>query len=156
LSRQDAKSAKKEPCTEVDELARRIIGAAIEVHRELGPGYLESVYEEALAQEFDRQEIPFQRQYGFSVLYKGKGVGEGRIDFVVAEKIVLELKAVDKVAPIHSAQVISYLRATQCELGLLINFNERLLRSGVQRIVLSRHPHPNLGALGALAAKDEL
>jgi len=137
VSRQDAKNAKVEPDKETDELASRILGAAIDVHRELGPGYLESIYEEAVAQEFVRREIPFDRQYSFAVLYKQHQVGEGRLDFMVGGKVVVELKAVDKMSPIYTAQVISYLRATECKLGLLINFNERLLRSGVQRIVLS-------------------
>lgn len=154
MSRQAAKSAKGEPSAEIDELARRVIGAAIEVHRELGPGYLESVYEEALSQELTRRDIPFEQQFGFSVFYKGQAVGEGRIDLLVAESLVVELKAVDRVAPIHTAQVISYLRATGCELGLLINFNERLLRSGIQRVVLGKYADDTLGALGGLAARN--
>jgi len=126
-----------EPSKEVDELARTVIGAAIEVHRELGPGYLESVYEEALANELGRTGVSFERQKAFSVSYKGCAVGEGRVDFLVDGKLVVELKAIEKLLPVHKAQVISYLRAISCDLGLLINFNENLLRTGIQRVVFT-------------------
>ncbi len=137
MNRQGTKSAKEEPNQNLDELAHRVIGAAIEVHRELGPGYLESVYEEAMAIELNNLRIGFERQLVFSVPYKDQKVGEGRIDFLVEGRLIVELKAVDKLVPIHTAQVISYLKATGCTLGLLINFNERLLRSGIQRVILS-------------------
>ncbi len=137
MNRQDAKSAKEEPNQDMDALVHRVIGAAIEVHRELGPGYLESVYEEAMAVELESQLIGFDRQLMFTVPYKDQKVGEGRIDFLVEGRLIVELKAVDKLIPIHTAQVISYLKATGCKLGLLINFNERLLRSGIQRVILS-------------------
>jgi GxxExxY protein len=127
----------REPDRSLDELARRMIGAAIEVHRELGPGYQESLYEEALAVEFRSNGIGFERQKSFSVGCKGQAVGEGRVDFLIEGKLVVELKAVERLMPVHKAQVISYLKATECHLGLLINFNENLLRSGVQRIVLT-------------------
>ena len=137
MSRQDAKSAKNEPGLDVDTLARSVIGAAIEVHRHLGPGYLEGVYEEALACEFDIQAISYQRQYAMPVNYKGRQVGQGKVDFVVGGKLIVELKAVDKLLPVHKAQVISYLKVSGCQLGLLINFDERTLREGVQRVVLT-------------------
>ena len=137
MSRQDAKSAKTEPGVDVDTLARSVIGAAIEVHRYLGPGYLESVYEEAIALEFDIQVISYQRQCAMSVHYKGRQVGQGKVDFLVGGKLVVELKAVEKLLPVHKAQVISYLRASGCQLGLLINFDERTLREAVQRVVLT-------------------
>ena len=124
-----------EPTKEVDDLARIVIGKAIDVHRELGPGYSESVYEEALAQELFRARMGFERQKAFVVNYRGSVVGEGRIDFLIAGKLVVELKAVERLMPVHKSQVISYLKATSCNLGLLINFNESLLRSGIQRIV---------------------
>lgn len=127
-----------EPSAELDRLANAVIGAAIEVHRVLGPGYVESVYEEALAVELELRGIPFARQIPAAVDYKGHAVGEGRLDLLVGGKLVVELKAVEALAPIHSAQVISYLKATGHELGLLINFNVALLKEGIRRIVLSK------------------
>ncbi len=137
MSRQDAKSAKNEPSLDVDILARSVIGAAIEVHRHLGPGYLEGIYEEALALEFGIQAIPYQRQYALPVIYKEWQVGQGKVDFLVGGKVVVELKAVEKLLPVHKAQVISYLKVSGCHLGLLINFDERTLREGIQRVVLT-------------------
>jgi GxxExxY protein len=145
LNRQDAKNAKREgerrefqePDMDLDKLAYRVIGCAIEVHRELGPGFLESVYEEALSRELERQEIPFSRQHEVAILYKGDPVGVGRRDFLVDRKLVVELKAVETLAPIHKAQVLTYLRATGFKLGLLINFNVVMLRKGVERVVLT-------------------
>ena len=137
MNRQDTKSAKEEPDQILDALAHRVIGSAIEVHRELGPGYLESVYEAAMAVELEAQRIAFVRQLAFTVPYKTQKIGEDRIDFLIEGCLIVELKAVDKLVPIHTAQVISYLKATGCVLGLLINFNERLLRSGIQRVILS-------------------
>jgi GxxExxY protein len=137
MNRQDAKDAKVEPNRWLDRLARTVIGAAIEVHRHLGPGYLESVYEEALAVELDLRRVPFERQKSFAVDYKGRTIGEGRLDLLVGDELLVELKAVDALAPIHKAQLISYLKATHHQLGLLINFNVPVLRSGVQRVVLS-------------------
>lgn len=134
-----------EPTTEVDSLARAVIGKAIDVHRELGPGYSEGVYEEALAQELFKAGIGFERQKPFVVNYKGSVVGEGRIDFLVGGKLVVELKAAERLMPVHKSQVISYLKATRCSLGLLINFNESLLRSGIQRVVLTRIAEPVSG-----------
>lgn len=125
-----------EPATEIDELAHQVIGAAIEVHKALGPGYLESVYEAALCTELEFREIAFANQYLISVLYKGRYVGEGRVDLLIEKCLVVELKAVDALLPIHTAQVISYLKATQCKLGLLINFNVPVLKRGIKRIAL--------------------
>ncbi len=126
-----------EPDVEIDELARAVIGAAIEVHRELGPGYLESVYEHALAAELDLSSIAFERQKLFALSYKCRRVGEGRMDFLIGGCLVVEIKAVETLLPIHKAQVMSYLKATRRRLGLLINFNERILKSGIQRIIWS-------------------
>jgi len=127
----------QEPLPEVDRLARAVIDAAVEVHRTLGPGYLESVYEEACAIEFSLRKIPFERQRPIFVEYKEHPVGEGRVDMIVDGMLLVELKAVEALAPIHKAQVISYLKATGFTLGLLINFNVALLKQGIQRIVLS-------------------
>src|SRR3972149_1654237 len=128
---------RREPDKKTDELAKAVIGAAIEVHRVLGPGYLESVYEEALAVELKLRGIPFERQKGMNVDYKGHAVGENRLDLLVDGCLLVELKAVESLAPIHSAQVISYLKAMQLPLGLLINFNVPLLKAGIKRIILS-------------------
>ncbi len=137
MNRQDAKDAKAEPERYVDELAHAVIGAAIEVHRHLGAGYLESTYEEAMAVELGLREIPFGRQKPIAVSYKGHEIGEGRADFVVGNDLLVELKAVEILAPIHTAQVISYLKATGHPLGLLINFNVPVLKAGIRRVVLS-------------------
>jgi GxxExxY protein len=148
LNRQDAKvdqDAKgprgrilREPDPEADILARRVIGCAIEVHRTLGPGYLEALYEEALSLEFGLRGIPFERQKPILVAYKGRRLGEGRLDFLVGGRLIVELKAVEKLAPIHKAQVLSYLKATHLELGLLLNFNVFILKQGIQRVVYTR------------------
>jgi len=118
-------------------VARHVVDAALEVHRVLGPGYLEAVYETALAVEFGARAIPFEQQHAFQIQYKGAVVGEGRVDFLIAGVLVVELKSVDRLAPVHKAQVISYLKATGAELAILINFNERLLKEGIQRVVLT-------------------
>ncbi len=126
-----------EPGSELDRLAHAVIGAAIEVHRSLGPGFLKSVYEGALCIELDVRRIPFERQWPVAVNYEGHPVGEGRLDLLVGGVLVVELKAVEGVAPIHVAQVMSYLKATGHRLGLLINFNVPFLKNGIKRIVLS-------------------
>ena len=127
----------EEPNKELDFLAHEVIGAAIEVHRLIGPGYLESVYEEAFSVELNLRKIDFTRQVIIGVNYKDHIVGEGRLDFLVGGKLVVELKAVDMLAPIHTAQVLSYLKATGLRLVLLINFNASILRNGLKRIILS-------------------
>ena len=123
---------------ELNELSGAVVGAAIEVHRQLGPGYLESVYEDALALELVLRGVPFGRQVAFSVRYKGHPVGRGRIDFLVGDILVVELKAVRELAPIHKSQVLSYLRAVQSPLGLLLNFNVSVMTAGVRRVALTR------------------
>ncbi len=129
---------RKEPSAELDQLARTVIGAAIAVHRVLGPGYIESVYEEALCVELDFQTVPYQRQYRIAVQYRGRPVGEGRLDLLVANILPVELKAVEALAPIHQAQLLSYLKMTGFQLGLLINFNVPVLKQGLKRIILTR------------------
>ena len=126
-----------EPDPLLDRLTHQVIGAAIEVHRQLGPGFLESVYEEAMCIELTLRGIAFTRQPEVAIDYKGRPVGQGRLDLLVAECLVVELKAVETLAPIHSAQMISYLRITKRQLGLLINFNVAMLRDGIKRVVLS-------------------
>jgi GxxExxY protein len=121
---------------QTERAATAVIGAAIEVHRALGPGYLESVYEEAMAVELEIQGIRFQRQELFGLDYKGHSVGEGRVDLLVEGCLIVELKAVDSLSAIHTAQAISYLKATGLHLGLLINFNVPLLAGGLKRVIL--------------------
>lgn len=137
MSRQDAKDAKQEPDSVLDALAHDVIGAAIEVHSHLGPGYQEAVYEEALAVELGMRGISYERQVSRVVSYKGREVGSGKLDLLVDGRLVVELKAVEKLLPLHKAQVISYLKSAECTLGLLINFNERLVRDGIQRVVFT-------------------
>lgn len=126
-----------EPSAHVDRLASAVIASALEVHRLLGPGFLEGVYEEALAVELSLRSVAYERQKIVPVSYKGRDLGEGRLDFLVDRQLVVELKAVDKLAPIHKAQVLSYLKATHLPLGLLLNFNTLLLRDGIRRVVRS-------------------
>jgi GxxExxY protein len=121
----------------LERLIHAIIGAAIEVHRALGPGYLESVYEEALCVELEMRSIPFSRQVDVGIRYKDHSVGSGTMDVLVSDILVVELKAVATLAPIHTAQVLSYLKATKHPVGLLINFNVVVLREGIKRVVLS-------------------
>jgi GxxExxY protein len=104
----------------------------------LGPGFLEVVYEEALCVELSLRKIPFVRQAQVPIWYKAQQIGEGRLDLLVADCLIVELKAVEALAPIHTAQLLSYLRATGQRLGLLINFNVPLLRQGIKRVALTR------------------
>ena len=118
-------------------LTEAIIGAAIEVHRELGPGLLESTYEECLAFELGLRGIPFLRQEPVLVTYKGHQIEAGfRIDLLVDEKVIVELKAVDRFIPVHEAQLLTYLKLTGCQVGLLMNFNVRLMKDGIKRLIL--------------------
>ena len=126
-----------EPGGEVDGVAREVIGAAIEVHRHLGPGFCEAVYEAALVHELSLRRIPCRSQVPVRVGYKHICVGEGRLDLLVADRVVVELKSVEKLCNLHRAQLLSYLKATEMRLGLLINFNVQLLRNGIKRIVLT-------------------
>jgi len=119
---------------EFDELSSRVIAAAIEVHKRLGPGFLESVYEQALRLELSDRGIPFEPQKEIEVLYGGRQVGTHILDLLVANTLVVELKAVKSLEDIHYAQVKSYLRASGTNLGLLMNFNSTTL--DVKRVVL--------------------
>ncbi len=120
----------------VNAAASRIIGAAIEVHRHLGPGFLEIVYERALGMELARRSIPFQNQAPITVAYKGDLVGEGRVDLLVEACVIVELKAVEAIAGVHIAQLRSYLHAADLQLGLILNFNvPKLSDGGIRRVV---------------------
>jgi len=123
-----------EPDAALNQITNAVIGACIAVHRELGPPYSEEIYEEALAMEFDARNISYSRQHKIEVHYRGRVIGTGRIDFLIERQVIVELKTVDQLAPVHTAQVISYLRTTGCRLGLLINFRTKMLKDGIRRI----------------------
>jgi GxxExxY protein len=121
----------------INELTHEIIGAAIEVHRTLGPGLLESSYRECLCRELSLRNIEFQRERGLPVQYKGIQLGCGyRLDVLAANLVVVEIKAVDALAPVHEAQLLTYLRLGGWKVGLLINFNVVVLKNGICRLVL--------------------
>jgi GxxExxY protein len=120
-----------------DDWSHKLIGAAIEVHRALGPGLLESAYQTCLCRELHVRGIPFAAQVPVAIDYKGVRVENAyRIDVVVADMVVVELKSMDGIAPVHEAQLLTYLRLTHRWLGLLINFNVPVLRDGIMRRVL--------------------
>ncbi|MCB9461454.1 MAG: GxxExxY protein [Anaerolineaceae bacterium] len=119
-----------------NDLSYEIIGAAIEVHRALGAGLLESIYEDALCIELDDRHIPYERQKDISLTYKGRQIGAHRLDLLVDDLVVVELKAVQRLESVHTAQVMTYLKITNRRLGLLINFNMRVLKQGIQRVIL--------------------
>jgi GxxExxY protein len=121
-----------------NEITQQIIGAAIEVHKSIGPGLLKSAYEACLAREMSLRDIPFERQKPLPLTYKGAKLDVGyRLDFLVAELVVVELKAVKAFEPIHKAQMLTYLRLTGCKLGLLLNFHSPLMKTGIKRVVLN-------------------
>lgn len=119
-----------------DKLTERIIGCAIEVHRQLGPGLLESAYEAALCIEFDDVGLAYKRQFITPVLYKGRTIGEYRLDLIVEDTVVIEIKSVERLDPVFEAQILTYLRVTGKHVGLLLNFNTRMLKMGIKRFVL--------------------
>jgi GxxExxY protein len=120
---------------EINKLTEKIIGFAIEVHRQLGPCLLESTYEAALAVEMENGGLHFDRQLKYPVLYKGREIGEYRLDLLVEKEVVVEIKSVERFDPIFEAQLLTYLRVTGKRVGLLINFNSRLLRDGIKRFI---------------------
>lgn len=117
-------------------LSGDVIGAAIEVHRELGPGLLESAYELALEHELLLRGYNVLRQKPVALVYRGKSLGDGfRLDLLVNDQLIVEVKAVDQLLPIYEAQLLTYLRLTNKRFGLLINFNEKTLKAGIRRVV---------------------
>jgi GxxExxY protein len=119
-----------------EQLTRNIIGAAIEVHRELGPGLLESTYEVCLCREPELRGLTFEFQKPFPLQYKGVKLDCGyRLDLLVAGVVIIEIKAVEALAPIHEAQLLTYLKLTGVKIGLLINFNVAVLKAGIRRLV---------------------
>ncbi|MBI4083446.1 MAG: GxxExxY protein [Candidatus Lambdaproteobacteria bacterium] len=119
-----------------NDITEQIIGAAIDVHRELGPGLLESTYEACLQFELVERGLQVERQKGLPVVYRDVRIDCGyRIDLLVERRVIVELKAVAQLEPIHEAQLLSYLKLSGCHVGLLINFNVKLLKNGIRRLV---------------------
>jgi GxxExxY protein len=122
---------------EFDELSTKFIGCAIEVHRELGPGLLESAYEQCLAYELNQAQIPFRLQVALPVQYKQMSLDCGyRLDLVVDDRLIVELKSVEQLLKIHEAQILTYMKLAKIRVGLLINFNVQVLKNGIKRFVL--------------------
>ncbi|MGH7798542.1 MAG: GxxExxY protein [Candidatus Binatia bacterium] len=121
-----------------DQLSNKVIGCAIEVHRELGPGLLETAYEQCLAAELSRSRIPFQLQVDLPVNYKGTKLDcSYRIDLLIDQQLIIELKCVEQLLKIHEAQILTYMRLAKIGVGLLINFNVPVLKKGIKRFLLS-------------------
>lgn len=125
---------------EIESLAHAVIGAAIAVHKALGPGYPESVYANSMAIEMTARDIAFRREYEFDVVYQGNIVGSGEMDFFVGNRLVVELKAVDGISDVHTGQVVTYITQVKEPLGLLLNFGAAVLASdrGLKRVVARR------------------
>jgi GxxExxY protein len=122
--------------TEINSITERIIGRAIEVHRVLGPGLLEPVYETALCIELEDAQIPYCRQIRLPAFYRGRRLGEYRLDLIVDDCVIVEVKAVERANPLFEAQLLTYLRVTGKPVGPLLNFNSRLLKDGITRLRL--------------------
>ncbi|MCC7178741.1 MAG: GxxExxY protein [Acidobacteria bacterium] len=121
---------------EREQLVERTIGCALRVHQALGPGYVEAVYHDALAIELHEHGLPFKREFAVPVFYRGRLLRLHRIDLVVADTVIVEVKAVERLEPIHQAQVVSYLKASGLRVALLVNFNTPVLKLALRRIVL--------------------
>ena len=120
---------------DLEELITRVIGCLIEVHRQLGPGYIESVYKRATCIELRLRAIPFAEEQSIAVVYKGEAIAGQRLDLLVNSRLILELKAVSHLEPIHASQLVSYLKACDLRVDLLVNFNVGVLKNGLKRIV---------------------
>ena len=121
----------------LEELATALVDAAFKVHQSLGPGLLESVYESCLCIELTKRGISYERQASMPLVYEGVNVEGGfRLDLLVEKSVVLEIKAVEKLLPIHQSQLLTYLKLTNLRLGLLVNFNVQMFKQGVRRVVL--------------------
>ncbi|MBI5788928.1 MAG: GxxExxY protein [Candidatus Schekmanbacteria bacterium] len=122
---------------EFDDLSNRIIGLAIEVHRELGPGLLENSYKQCLAYELSHANIAFKMEVELPVIYKNFRIACGyRIDLLIENKLVIELKSIEKILPVHEAQLLTYMKMANIKIGLIMNFNEKILKKGIKRFVL--------------------
>ena len=118
------------------DITDRILNCAIEVHRQFGPGLLESVYESALSIELRYRGVPFKRQAGIPLYYRGELISEHRPDLIVDDAVVVEIKSVERFAPIHTAQMLTYLKVTSLTVGLLLNFNSAVLRTSIRRLAI--------------------
>jgi GxxExxY protein len=125
------------PAMPENAITERIIKCAIEVHRQLGPGLLESVYEEAMCIECELNGLSVTRQVKLPLCYKGRLIGEYRLDLLIDEMVVVEIKSVERYDPVFEAQVLTYLKLTGKRVGLLINFNSRLVKDGIRRFILT-------------------
>ena len=122
---------------ERDPLTDKVIGLAIEVHRFLGPGLLESAYEECLCYELKEHQVPFERQVPLGIDYKGARLECGyRMDIVIARSLVIEIKSIERLLPLHEAQLLTYMKLSRIRTGLLLNFNAMLLKDGIKRMVI--------------------
>ena len=119
----------------VERIGKNVLNSAFQVHKSLGPGFVEKIYEEALCVELAVRDIPFERQKVIQIYYRERPIGVHRLDFLVAKAVIVEIKAVERLLPVHEAQLISYLSATGLRLGYLLNFNSQLLKDGIRRIV---------------------
>jgi GxxExxY protein len=128
---------RREPPAALDELAHRVIEAAIEVHRELGPGLPEEAYERAMSIELTARGMSSEKQRVVEIFYKGAPVGRGRIDLLVEGALIVEIKSIDSLSSVHRLQVLSYMRMLKQPLALLINFNVAVLKDGIRRVVLT-------------------
>jgi len=133
--------AKKRHTEADDPLTYKIIGCAMKVHKKLGPGLVESSYEECLAEALAKEGLSFQRQTKLAIPYEGKILKkEYRPDFIVNHDVVIEIKSVTKLLPVHDAQCLTYMKLSEIERGLLINFNVALLKNGIRRLILTKAP----------------
>ncbi len=138
----------QEPSKHLDEIAKRVLDGAFIVHRELGPGLLESIYETCLADILIDYGVHVERQKPMPVLFRGKLLDTGyRLDMLVENSVVVEIKSVERLAEIHQAQIMTYMKLSKTELGLLINFNAPLLKNGIKRFYINQ----NRGDLGVVA-----
>jgi GxxExxY protein len=134
-----------------DSISNSIIGAGLDVHRELGPGLFESVYENCLAHELEQRGLGVERQKVLPVHYKGLCLSQGfRLDLLVEGAVVVEIKSIEKLDRLHEAQLLSYLKLSGCSVGLLMNFNVPLLKRGIRRLVRNWHPKHEPSALSSL------
>lgn len=136
MNRQDAKTPRSEPSDELDRIAKSVVDASFHVHSELGPGLLERVYEICMARRLRKMGFKVERQVDFPVYYDGIAIDAGfRLDLLVDDQLMVELKTVETLLPVHKAQVLTYLKLSNRTLGLLINFNVGLIKDGIKRVV---------------------
>jgi len=135
------RKGREEPSAEVEAVARTIVDAGLKVHRALGPGLLESVYEHCLAHELAKRGLVVRKQVGLPIIYDGVALEAGyRLDLVVNDLVIVEVKAVEALTRLHEAQILTYLRLSGLPLGFLLNFNVDLFKNGIKRVVLTLRP----------------